>query len=64
MAHGFSAARPLRRESFQGRGAVGVLGFSLAEGFVGDEGAAAGGAEAGGVARGAGFAPEGGSAEV
>ena len=56
--------RPFRCEIFQGRGEVGVLGLSGAEGFVGDEDAGAGCAEAGGVARGAGFAPEGGSAEV
>ena len=37
-----------------------MLGFSLAEGFVGDES----GGEAGGVARGAGFAPGAGSTEV
>lgn len=59
----FSAARLFGRKGLQDREAVGVLGFSGAGGFTGDEDAGAGSAEAGGVARGAGFSCESGSAE-
>ena len=48
-ASGFSPRR-FEREGFQGRGAVSVLGFPGAEGFVGDGDAGAGGAEGGGSA--------------
>src|SRR5947208_15839341 len=59
----FSAARLFGRKGLQDREAVGVLGFSGAGGLTGDEDAGAGSAEAGGVARAAGFSCECGPAE-